>query len=83
MTNSYEEWRSERVYHHIYETCEGIQEHAERIADLEALIFDMWGALVSLDGGTKVKELPDLAKRMIKLDILPEGKPFKGVGNGN
>lgn len=31
----------ERVYHHTYETCEGIAEHAERIASLEELVWDM------------------------------------------
>lgn len=32
----------ERVYHHLYETCEGMVEHAERIAKLEELVLDMW-----------------------------------------
>ena len=32
----------ERVYHHMYETNEGIAEHAERIASLEELVRDMW-----------------------------------------
>lgn len=32
----------ERVYHHEMETCEGIHEHAERIAALEELVLDMW-----------------------------------------
>lgn len=31
----------ERVRHHLYETCEGILEHAERIAALEELAFEM------------------------------------------
>lgn len=31
----------ERVHHHIYETCEGIQEHAERIVGLEELVADL------------------------------------------
>lgn len=35
----------ERVYHHMYETCEGIGEHAERIARLEELVLDLWGEL--------------------------------------
>ena len=29
------------VYHHMYETNEGIAEHAERIASLEELVADM------------------------------------------
>jgi hypothetical protein len=32
----------ERVYHHEMETCEGIHEHAERIAALEELVLDMY-----------------------------------------
>lgn len=32
----------ERVRHHLYETNEGILEHAERIASLEELVQDMW-----------------------------------------
>lgn len=32
----------DRVWHHEMETCEGIHEHAERIASLEELVLDMW-----------------------------------------
>ena len=31
----------ERVRHHLYETCEGILEHAERIALLEELALHL------------------------------------------
>jgi hypothetical protein len=31
----------ERVWHHTYETLEGIAEHAERIASLEELVLEM------------------------------------------
>lgn len=31
-----------RVYHHMYETNEGIWEHAERIAKLEELVRELW-----------------------------------------
>ena len=31
----------ERVYHHLYETCEGIAEQSERIASLEELALEM------------------------------------------
>ena len=31
-----------RVYHHMYETNEGIAEHAERIAKLEELLRDVY-----------------------------------------
>ena len=30
--------RAARLHYHIYETCEGIQEHAERIVALEELV---------------------------------------------
>lgn len=36
----------ERVYHHMYETNEGIAEHAERIASLEELVIEMRTCLV-------------------------------------
>ena len=32
----------DRVYHHMYETLEGIAEQSERIARLEELVEDMW-----------------------------------------
>ena len=38
----------ERVYHHLYETCEGIAEQSERIASLEELVLDMNACI---DGG--------------------------------
>lgn len=31
----------ERVYHHTYETLEGINEHAERIVSLEELVAEL------------------------------------------
>jgi hypothetical protein len=36
-----DEQRQQRIYHHMYETCEGIAEHAERIVALEELVQDM------------------------------------------
>ena len=33
-----DEQRAERLHHHMYETCEGIREHAERIVALEELL---------------------------------------------
>jgi hypothetical protein len=36
-----DEQRNARIYHHMYETCEGIAEHAERIVALEELCADM------------------------------------------
>lgn len=32
----------ERVYHHLYETMEGIAEQSERIASLEELVAELW-----------------------------------------
>ncbi len=37
-----DEERQQRIHHHMYETCEGIAEHAERIVALEELCADMW-----------------------------------------
>ena len=36
-----DEERKARIHHHMYETCEGIAEHAERIVALEELCADM------------------------------------------
>lgn len=40
---------NERVRHHLYETNEGILEHAERIASLEELVLDMWQTMSILN----------------------------------
>lgn len=37
-----DEQRAERIRYHLYETNEGILEHAERIVALEELVADMW-----------------------------------------
>jgi hypothetical protein len=37
-----DEQRAERIRYHLYESNEGIQEHAERIVALEELCLDMW-----------------------------------------
>ena len=39
----------ERVHHHMYDTCEGIAEHAERIVALEELVRDMMQAWWACD----------------------------------
>lgn len=39
------EQRNQRIYHHLYETCEGISEQTERIVKLEELVANMWGFL--------------------------------------
>ena len=36
----------ERVHYHMYESLEGIAEHAERIVALEDLCHDLWQELV-------------------------------------
>lgn len=36
------EQRAARIWHHEMETCEGIHEHAVRIASLEELVLDLW-----------------------------------------
>lgn len=43
------EQRAARLHHHMYETCEGIAEHAERIVDLEELVADMFAFLDGAD----------------------------------
>lgn len=45
-----DEERKARIHHHMYETCEGIAEHAERIVALEELCADMWKDIVALCG---------------------------------
>lgn len=35
-----DEQRAKRLHYHMYETCEGIQEHAERIVKLEELVLE-------------------------------------------
>ena len=35
------EQRERRIYHHLYETCEGISEQTERIVAFEELVADM------------------------------------------
>ena len=37
-----DEQRKARLHHHMYETCEGIAEHAERIVRLEEVIAEMY-----------------------------------------
>ena len=40
-----EDQRERRVYHHLYETNEGIAQQTERIVALEELVADMWAFL--------------------------------------
>lgn len=39
----------ERVHYHMYESLEGIAEHAERIVALEELAHDLWHTMELLD----------------------------------
>lgn len=55
----------ERVYHHMYETNEGIAEHAERIASLEELVRDMWDFISKADR----MQWPEIADRMRELEV--------------
>lgn len=36
------EQRNQRVYHHLYETCEGIAQQTERIVKLEELVAGLY-----------------------------------------
>lgn len=36
------EQKANRLHYHMYESLEGIEEHAERIVELEKLVQDMW-----------------------------------------
>ena len=57
---------SERVWHHEMETCEGIHEHAERIASLEELVLDLYGQLLN---AYDPKELDGFSDRMAELGV--------------
>jgi len=70
-----DEERKARIHHHMYETCEGIAEHAERIVTLEELCADMWRLL--FNWLFKAKEVPFdemkvVADRMDELGIAHE-----------
>lgn len=58
--------RADRVWHHEMETCEGISEHAERIASLEELVLDPY---VRVLNAYDPKEVDDLYARMAALGI--------------
>ena len=61
----------DRVYHHMYETNEGIAEHAERIASLEELVRDVWH-LFTEHGAVHPCDLPvvdAVRERMRELEV--------------
>lgn len=49
-----DEERKARIYHHMYETCEGIAEHAERIVALEELVQHMYVCICHHEWGGNV-----------------------------
>ena len=70
-----EEERMARIHHHMYETCEGIAEHAERIVALEELVYDM-NTCISYSAGWSCDECPlhdtekcDFDKRMDEFGV--------------
>ena len=42
------EQRQARLRHHMYDTCEGIQQQSERIVALEELVLDMYAVIDAL-----------------------------------
>ena len=61
----------ERVHYHMYDTCEGIAEHAERIVALEELCSDMWHevACACMEQVTSHDTLREFSDRMTQLGI--------------
>ena len=67
----------ERVYHHLYETMEGIAEQSERIASLEELVVYAYECAVHSDHATcsdcrRMNGKCLLADRMSKLGVEVE-----------
>lgn len=59
----------ERVYHHEMETCEGIHEHAERIAALEELVLVLWEFARDAEYATDTERIM-LLLRMAELEVI-------------
>lgn len=49
-----DEQRAKRLHYHMYDTLEGIEDHATRIVDLEELVQDMWPAYCFAQSGYEV-----------------------------
>lgn len=69
-----DEQRAQRIHHHMYETCEGIAEHAERIVALEELVADMWfwgyeGHIDSMSPKRQMRHIDGVLDRMRELGI--------------
>lgn len=60
---------ADRVWHHEMETCEGISEHAERIASLEELVLDLYAQVLN---AYDPKEVEGFYARMKALEIERE-----------
>ena len=59
----------ERIHYHMYETCEGIAEHAERIVALEELVRDAlttisWCTIDCCPSDNKKRELNARAREL-------------------
>ena len=65
-----DEERSARLFHHMYETNEGIAEQSERIVALEELVQDMWRLLAPTAVGGPAP-LEGLCSRMRELGVEP------------
>ena len=63
-----EDRRAERLHYHMYDSCEGIREHAERIVALEELCADMW-SVATEKGRLSFANRIELAERMKALGI--------------
>ena len=68
-----EEQRQERLYHHQYETNEGIEQQSERIVAMEELVMDVWPYAESVWKHWPLPpdstERSDLLERMSELGI--------------
>ena len=63
-----DEQRAERLHWHMYESCEGIREHAERIVALEELVEDMVDA-GAFAPGAYCADTTDLNRRAEELGL--------------
>lgn len=64
-----EEQRAARLRHHLYETCEGIGEHAERIVALEEVASGLLDVAVTLCDHTDCDECPVISSAIDKCPL--------------
>lgn len=62
--------RAKRLHYHLYESLEGITEHAERIVKLEELVADMLG-YYAMPNDIDYKREAALLERARELGIEP------------